>query len=429
MGVAMGWAAERRFDPRVPRDVGRAGEASAVTAGLNRSAWHRRVGLVPVGFLVGTALVALVHPFVPNSTWLMLHLLLVGAVTSAILIWSSYFTDAVLHLPATGHRDEAVRLWLHTVGTLVLAAGGTGSVPVIAVAGALLVLAALVWHALSLAGRKRRALPARMGIAVDHYLAAAANLAIGIPLGIVMLFAPEWSGYGRMLAAHVHLNLFGWVGLTVLGTLLTLWPTVLRTRMPAGAETAAHTSFWLAVIGIGVLGAGTLTWQQPLAVVGLALFGIAAVRTLRDAVTAARSKPPSSFAAWSMALSLGWLAVSVVLDGWLWLTSDQPADLTAHLGVVVVPFVVGFVAQVLIGALTYLIPVVLGGGPAAVRATAARLDRSWAQRVTMANAALLVTVLPVPATTRIAVSVLVLVALVQFLVPAVQVLVTTRRSP
>ena len=92
-----------------------------------------------------------------------------------------------------------------------------------------------------------------------------------------------------------------------------------------------------------------------------------------------------------------------------------------------VPLLVGFVAQTLIGALSYLLPVVVGGGPSAVREADARLDRHAAQRVTMANAALIVFLLPVGPYVRITTSMLVLVALVQFLIPAVRVL--RRRDP
>jgi nitrite reductase (NO-forming) len=49
---------------------------------------------------------------------------------------------------------------------------------------------------------------------------------------------------------------------------------------------------------------------------------------------------------------------------------------------------VGVVAQVLVGSLTYLLPVVLGGGPAAVRAAGTRLDRWWPARLALLNAAI-----------------------------------------
>jgi nitrite reductase (NO-forming) len=52
-----------------------------------------------------------------------------------------------------------------------------------------------------------------------------------------------------------------------------------------------------------------------------------------------------------------------------------------------VALLVGTVGQALVGSLTFLLPVVLGGGPAAVRAAGARLNRWWPARLVLANAA------------------------------------------
>jgi len=72
-----------------------------------------------------------------------------------------------------------------------------------------------------------------------------------------------------MRLAHAHLNVLGWIGLTVIGTLFTLWPTVLRTRMVAGVPAAARRTFPLAAGGLVVATAGLLAHlaeerRQPL---------------------------------------------------------------------------------------------------------------------------------------------------------------------
>ena len=93
--------------------------------------------------------------------------------------------------------------------------------------------------------------------------------------------------------------------------------------------------------------------------------------------------------------------------------------------------VVGFAAQLLFGALSYLIPSVLGGGPSVVRAAQAWLDRGALWRVTVVNLGLLVCLLPSPSTVRVAVSALVLVALVAFLpllMRAIRAAVAARRA-
>lgn len=59
--------------------------------------------------------------------------------------------------------------------------------------------------------------------------------------------------------------------------------------------------------------------------------------------------------------------------------------------------VVGFAAQALLGALTYLLPVVLGGGPAGGRRLAGLLDAGWPVRLAALNCGTLLVVLPLPA--------------------------------
>jgi nitrite reductase (NO-forming) len=75
----------------------------------------------------------------------------------------------------------------------------------------------------------------------------------------------------------------------------------------------------------------------------------------------------------------------------------------------------GFGAQVLLGALSYLVPVALGGGPAPVRAATAVLDRGGAPRVAVVNAGLLMCALPVPSIVQAVSAVLVLAGLASFI--------------
>jgi nitrite reductase (NO-forming) len=70
----------------------------------------------------------------------------------------------------------------------------------------------------------------------------------------------------------------------------------------------------------------------------------------------------------------------------------------------------------------------LGGGPSPVRAANAALDRGGALRVVTVNAGLLVSALPVPATVRVAVSVVVLAALASFLPLLVVAIRASRRA-
>jgi nitrite reductase (NO-forming) len=398
------------------------------SAGTGRAGWHRRAGLLPLAYLAGIVVVGIAHPFLPAWRWLAVHLLLLGAVSNAILVWSAHFTAAVLRIPApTSRRGETARLVLLNVGVVAVLAGGGGPWPWIGVAGAVAVFAAVAAHLGWLAGRLRAALPSRFAVTVHYYVAATVSVLAGIPVGAWMLVVDD-AARPRLVLFHAHVNLLGWVTLTVLGTVLTLWPTILRTRIVDGAVAAARAALPLAVAGLALLAVAVLAWWPALAVAGLALVAAAVVVTARPAVQAARQKPPASFAAWSIAAGAVWLLVALAVDAAILVTAGGPDHAADRFGGVLVPLLAGFAAQTLIGALSYLLPMALGGGPTRVRHAIERLERRGPQRVAMANLALALFLLPAPPYVRITTSMLVLAALVQFLVGAVG-LVLTRRLP
>ena len=383
-----------------------------------RAGWHRRVGLLPLLYLGGLVVIGLVHQALPQWWWLGVHMLLLGAVTNAIVIWSAHFTLAVLRAPApTSRRGEALRLVTLNVGVLAVLVGGALDLGWVGVAGAGAVVAAICAHLHWLRSRLRAALPAPYTVTVHYYLAAAAALLSGIPVGAWMLVA-DTASRPRLVLFHAHINLLGWVTLTVLGTVLTLWPTVLRTRMADGAREAASTALPVAGAGLAVLSIGVLAWWPVVAAGGLGLVAVAVVVVLRPAIRAAHAIDHAAL----------WLLVALTVDATALLRAGSPAAAAAAFGDVLVPLLAGFAAQMLLGALSYLLPVALGGGPAAVRAADAALDRHGPQRVVMANVGLAVFLLPVGPYVRITTSMLVLVALVQFLVPAVR-LVLRRVRP
>jgi nitrite reductase (NO-forming) len=104
---------------------------------------------------------------------------------------------------------------------------------------------------------------------------------------------------------------------------------------------------------------------------------------------------------------LGLVTVLVLDPTWLLVTD--------RLGLLIIPLAAGFAAQVLLGALSFLVPVVLGGGPSILRGTQARMDCGNALRVVLINAGLLIYVLPVRGQVRLLVSTLVVGAFATFL--------------
>ena len=129
-----------------------------------RSAWHVGVGVVGASWLLCAVVVALRGMVTTVDAWLPVHLLLLGAVSNAILVWSTYFTEALLRQPRAASRlVEAVRLGTFNVGAVAVVLGMTVDAVTLVVVGADLVIVAVGWHALVLLLRIRRSLPSRFG--------------------------------------------------------------------------------------------------------------------------------------------------------------------------------------------------------------------------------------------------------------------------
>ncbi len=381
----------------------------------SRGFWPLR-DLPVVVWLVATGMVALVHPFVPAPRWLMIHLLLLGAVSHAILVWSRHFADALLHTPPRpgDRRVQSSRLLLLNGGVVLVVGGVLGDVWPLTVAGAGGVVGAVGWHGVALVLQMRRALPSRFGATVRYYVAAAALLPLGATLGTILARGLADPLHDQVKLAHATTNVLGWMGLTVVGTLVTLWPTMLRTRMAEGAERAARRALPVLVASLLVTVGGALVGIRPAVVLGLLgyLAGLSPVAV--PFVKAALGKRPSSYPTWSVLAGLCWLvgalaalAVGIATAGSWEAADDRVSWFTPFLAA-------GFGAQVLLGATSYLVPMALGGGPSAVRTANTVLDRGGALRITLVNGGLVVAVLPVPSTVRVVATLLVLGGLASF---------------
>lgn len=397
---------------------------------MTRASWHLRANTLVGAWLVTAVVATLVHRSVPAAPWLMVHLLLLGAVSTAILVWSQHFADTLLRKPAPGgRRGHTVRLAAHTLGALLVVAGLLAAVWPVVVAGGVLVAGGAVAHVVVLARQGRGALPSRFGPMVRYYVAASALLPVGVTLGVLMARGdlPD-EVHGRAYVAHVALNLLGWVGLTVLGTLVVLWPTVLHARIDERAEKAAPRALPVVLAGLAVVGAGSATGWRPLVGLGCLVVVAGCAVIARSMVDQARTAPPRTYAAWTVGAALLWLVGCTLAYGAIVATAPSWADAVDRVKVLVAPFAVGFAAQVLVGSLSYLLSVVLGGGPSTARATAAELDRVALVRLVLVNGGLLVYVAPVPAAVRVVCSLVVLGALVTFLVLAVRAALVARRA-
>ncbi|WP_449279389.1 multicopper oxidase domain-containing protein [Leucobacter sp. GX0328] len=370
-------------------------------------------------WLIAAVVSTVLHRVLPAPRWLMIHLLLLGAITHAILVWSEYFSFALLRSRASrsDRRRQNIRLILANLGAIAVFIGVPSGFWPSTVAGAAALIAAVGWHSAALVRRSRRSLPGKFGRTVRYYIAASAFLVVGAALGALIATG---HGAARLGLAHALINLLGWVGLTVAGTLVTLWPTILRTRADDQAASGAASALPALCIGAAAAALGAVLGVPALTAAGLVAYLIGLVVIGFSGFRAARQSPPTSFAALSIAAAFAWWAVVIAfIAGGSVVGQLRGADAAETAGLIggAVPYLAaGFAAQVLPGALSYLIPVVLGGGPTPVRIGTAAFERWGVLRVTVANAALIVCAMPVTSLVRVVASVLYLIAMASFLV-------------
>lgn len=170
-------------------------------------------------FAAGVALPRVAE--LPAPFWA--HLVLAVGVMSLI-------TAAMQHFAPVLTRSRGAGPWLARLPWLMALTGGLtmsvfagwldyAAIALAAGLGLAGAIAMLAW----MRGKGRAAVgPAHPGL--YWYLAAMACLALGLAAAMLIPWLPGW--HMALRAFHVHINLYGFVGLTAIGTLQVLMPTL-----------------------------------------------------------------------------------------------------------------------------------------------------------------------------------------------------------
>lgn len=366
--------------------------------GFTRRSWHRKATKPVSYWMIALVIAVAAHPFIPQFRWLLVHMVTLGLVTTSIMIWGQHFAEALLktRLAEQTRSSQVARIWGLTASIVLTMAGMLAALPLLTVLGAVGVSVMILWYAFALGAQLKAALAPRFAFVVRAYLMAACLLPFGAVLGAVLAFSPGEPWQGRVLLAHQVVNILGFVGITVSATLLTLWPTVLRTTIdPAKAMRASR---FLVVMVIGTLIAmlGALVDNVLVGLAGLALYilgqvviGALLIALARQSARQVRREPLALFPVLSIGAGAVWFLGSTLALAVLWAASIGSSDgspvtsplnfslTAARLHDLSVPFVAGFLLQLLLGAMSYLLPASMGGGPRALKAGLAVMSR-WA---------------------------------------------------
>lgn len=207
--------------------------------------------------------------------------------------------------------------------------------------------ALLIWS-----GRRRASMLGRPHPGLAWYQAALACLLLALLAILAGAIWPQQTIALRRL--HLHLNTLGFVGLTALGTLVVLLPTVAGRPDPQVGPWLKRELPW-AIAGTLLVATGA-AWFSPLAWIGGVLWALPPVRLgarwlslYRAEILAAHGAAPL------LAAALGGLLLSVIFGAVAALDAfrgTQPAFL----------FVAGFMLPLVSGAATQLLPVWLRPG-------------------------------------------------------------------
>lgn len=365
---------------------------------------RNRIDRLTTAWMVLAAVVALIaiigRGVIPQAWWVSIHVITLGVLSNAILQWSWYFSRSLLRLPADDRhsgRDQLIRQLLFN-GVLVLlvasmmTANLTGTL-----VGALGIGLILAWHGLALVIASRARLASRFSVVIRYYVAAAAFFVVGcVYAGLVAatmysVAIPDWFVNARsaLTLSHSLVNALGWIGLSIAGTLVTLWPTILRTRITSGAARQATSALPLLITMLAVAAVSatfslmTMTGITVGAFVACLMGGIG-IPLIREVA----ARRPHDYAGWAMVAGIGWAFVGLSVLTVQLIASHDPDTFRLAAPQIIAVIGVAGVLQIFVGALTYLMPVVIGGGPQAVKIGISQLNKGSQFRLVTKNVAL-----------------------------------------
>ena len=310
---------------------------------------------VATAFIVAGPVAALL----PHDTgaWLPLHLFLVGGVLSAISGTTQLLAVTWSTAAAPSRRLADVQRAGIAVGAMAIAVGHEIDSPtMIAIGGSTLAAALVLLGAILWSVRQRAGTP-RFRPGIEAYLLAIAFGLAGVVLGAtIAIDEGEW--WERLRGAHVIMNLFGLVGLTIVGTLPYFVATQARTKLsPRLSPFRQRALLSILSIATAAAAAGQLVDTPCVTEVALGAWAVALVGVVLLLPSIHRRQ--LSWAGPRLVGLFAGLAWWAIVAGALAVGADTGLE-GKHQALLALA--VGGVAQIVVASLAYLAPVLRGGG-------------------------------------------------------------------
>lgn len=284
--------------------------------------------------------------------WLVLHLAFVGGISQLVLGAGQFFACAFLATAPPGRGLVRCQLAAWNIGTLLLAVAVPARDAALTGLAAVALLIALALFAVSLRAMRRRSLQ-HAPWAVRWYQAAAGLFAAGIVLG-AMLASGTYPG-SDPLAAHMALNVGGWFGTAIIGTLHTFFPSLTETRLPRPRLQGPCFSAWVG--GVVALAVGLLAGLPALAGAGWVLLAVGAVVLGVNLAGCLLHSRRRTLSVGLLAVAHGLLLGGLLVAGAAAIDSGLGLPPAPWRGVLFVLLLAGWLAMTVLGALVHLLGV------------------------------------------------------------------------
>jgi nitrite reductase (NO-forming) len=330
-----------------------------------------------IGFLLAAAAVGIaqwVAPW-PWGHWLALHLAFVGGVSQLVLGATQFFAGAFLATDPPPRALVRAQILAWNAGAILLAVAVPGRADTLIWLAVGLLAGALAAWAAAIAAMRRSSLR-RSPWATRWYTSGACFLGLGMVAGSLLARGVPWS-HGDLLGAHMSLNLAGWFGASIVGTLHTFFPSLTQTQLRFPRLQAVSFFAWIG--GVAALATGYGWALDPLALAGWIGLCAGAIALLANVAASLRNaaRPlslPARIVGAAQPFLLAGLLVATISA-----IEEGPVDaLTGSTRTTVGTLLVsGWIGLTVLGSLSHLLAVVVrvrGGFAARMPAPRPRFD-------------------------------------------------------
>jgi nitrite reductase (NO-forming) len=302
----------------------------------------------------GALLSVLMSPWTGLGWWLPLHMALLGAASQAIVGGQLMFSATLGLSRGPGRGGVLTQLTLLNAAAILVIGGRLIGESAVLATGASLFVPVIAWVTWQVHLMWRNSVNRRFSITGTFYRLAGTSLLFGASIGGALGIGAfnDGSSYIAHRGVHMILNIFGWAGMTIVGTAITLLPTILHVRSPA--LRVVRPTPWLMAGGLLLVSTGATTNLEWLAGTGMALYvaGFALFALYLKAVLAIPSRREIPTAAFHLVAAMAWALVTAVAIA----ITMARGDSAATRDFIVVGGALGFAFQALMGAWSFLLP-------------------------------------------------------------------------